>query len=223
VTLGAATVEPGTGITMNGTTYTANATVLGIKPPAILAFDKDGDGYPLTVNAVTAQSAGFALSVDPNGGFNASVTAAGSYTFTYNAKNSQGTVSSGTATVTLNFPAATGLSVKVLDGADKSTVIGDYRWIIEEDRTFYVNPNCTTNPPAAGCPGATTPGLGTTGIVPTFGTNFHTSYMPLVATGCTGPLSCEGGQTIFDPTTGTHINAVCDLGNGVCRPDTAGN
>src|SRR4029077_1259390 len=75
---------------------------------------------------------------------------------------------------------------------------------------------------AAGCPGATTTGLGTTGIVPTFGTNFHTSYMPLVATGCTGPLSCEGGQTIFDPTTGTHINAVCDLGNGVCRPDTSG-
>jgi hypothetical protein len=223
VTLGAATVEPGSGITMNGATYTANATVLGIKPPGILAFDKDGAGYPLTVNAVTAQSAGLTLSVDPNGGFNASVAAAGSYTFTYNAKNSQGTVSSGTATVTLNFPAATGLSVKVLDGADKSTVIGDYRWIIEEDRTFYVNPNCTTNPPAAGCPGATTTGLGTTGIVPTFGTNFHTSYMPLVATGCTGPLSCEGGQTIFDPTTGTHINAVCDLGNGVCRPDTSGN
>jgi len=47
-------------------------------------------------------------------------------------------------------------------------------------------------------------------IVPTFGTNFHTSLQPLVATGCTGPLSCEGGQTIFDPTTGTHINAVCD-------------
>ncbi len=217
VTLGAAPLEAAAGITMNGTTYTANATVLGIKPPGILAFDKDGAGYPLSVNAVTGQSAGLTLSVDPNGGFNASVAAAGTYTFTYSAKNSQGTVSSSTATVTLNFPAATGLLVQVLDGADKATVISDYRWIIEEDRTFYVDPNCTTNPPPAGCPSAAS------GIVPTFGTNFHTSYMPLVATGCTGPLSCEGGQTIFDPTTGTHINAVCDLGNGVCRPDTSGN
>src|SRR5207248_777619 len=71
-------------------------------------------------------------------------------------------------------------------------------------------------------------GLGTTGIVPTFGTNFHTSYMPLIAAGCTGQLSCEGGQTIFDsdptsPTFGQHISAVCDLGNGVCRPDTSGS
>jgi len=85
-----------------------------------------------------------------------------------------------------------------------------------------VDLNCTVNPPAAGCPGATTAGIGTSGIVPTFGTNFHTSYMPIVATGCTGKLSCEGGQSIFDPTTGTHLNAVCDVGNGVCRPDTAG-
>jgi len=198
VTLGAAPVEPGSGITMNGTTYTANATVLGIKPPGILAFDKDGAGYPLSVNTVTAQSAGLTLSVDPNGGFNASVAGAGTYTFTYNAKNSQGTVSSSTATVTLNFPAATGLLVQVLDGANKSTVIGDYRWILEEDRTFYVDPKCTTNPPPVGCPSAAS------GIVPTFGTNFHTSYMPLVATGCTGPLSCEGGP---DDLRSDHRNS----------------
>src|SRR5207237_6838086 len=105
---------------------------------------------------------------------------------------------------------------KVLDGADKTTEITDYRWVIEEDRTFYVDPNCTTNTatPPAGCPVQT----GTT-VPPTFGVNFHTSYMPLVAAGCTGQLSCEGGQTIVTPT-GTHVNAVCDIGNGVCRPDT---
>src|SRR5205807_858318 len=32
-----------------------------------------------------------------------------------------------------------------------------------------------------------------------------------------------GGQPIFNPVTGTHDPAVCDLGNGVCRPDTSGN
>jgi hypothetical protein len=47
--------------------------------------------------------------------------------------------------------------------------------------------------------------------VPTFGVNFHTSYMPLVATGCTGPLSCESGQSI------AGVPVVCDGGNGVCR------
>src|SRR5262249_24022018 len=51
------------------------------------------------------------------------------------------------------------------------------------------------------------------GIVPTFGTNFHTSYMPVIAAGCTGALSCESGQTLLGQP------AVCDQGNGVCRTD----
>jgi hypothetical protein len=224
VNLNAAPLEAASGIVMNPISYNANATFLKIGSPGVLSVDKDLLGYPLTVNAASVTpGAGLTLLVDANGGFNASAATPGTHTFTYRAQNSQGTVSASSATVTLNFPAATALGVTVLDGTDKSTLIADYRWIIEEDRTFYVDPNCTTNPPAAGCPGATTGGLGTTGIVPTFGTNFHTSYMPLIAAGCTGPLSCEGGQTIFDPATGTHINAVCDLGNGVCRPDTAGN
>src|SRR5204862_151095 len=97
----------------------------------------------------------------------------------------------------------------------------DCRWISEQDRTFYVNRNCTANPPPAGSPGATTPVLGTTRVVPPSGTNFHTSYMPLVATGCTGPLSCESGQSMLDPAgSGAHIDAVCDIGNGVCEPGT---
>src|SRR5438105_1174558 len=231
VNLAPAPVEPATGIAMNGTTYNANGTFLKILPPGILAFDKDAAGYPLTVNAASVTGgAGLTLSVDPNGGFSASVASCAPAapattcprTFSYHAQNSQGTVSAAPATVTVNFAPATGLTVRVLDGTDKTTVISDYRWIIEEDRTFYVNPNCTTNPPAAGCPGATTPGItGTPGIVPTFGTNFHTSYMPLIATGCTGPLSCEGGQMFFNPATGTHVNAVCDVGNGGCRPGNA--
>src|SRR5256885_1742822 len=49
--------------------------------------------------------------------------------------------------------------------------------------------------------------------------------MPLVATGCVGPagtaVACEAGQTIVDPATGNHVAAVCDVGDGVCRPGTA--
>src|SRR5437588_252224 len=216
VTLGAAPIEAASGITCTvpSPTYTSTvATALSIKPSGILSFCKDAAGYPLTVNAASVSgtmSPAGTVSVDPNGGFNASVGGAGTYSFSFKAQNSQGTVSAGTATVTLVFPAASNLAVRVLDGKTKAAV-NDYRWIIEEDRTFYLDPTKTTN----------TGGTTSTTVVPTYGTNFHTSYMPLVAAGCTGPLSCESGQTLVDPTTGSHAPAVCDIGNGVCRT-TAG-
>jgi len=200
-------LEANSGITMGNITYTSKvATHLSIAPPGILSVDRDAAGHPLTVAAGTVTPAtGLSVSVDPNGGFVADVTAAGTYTFTYNAQNSQGTQSATPATVTLIFPTPSNLAVTVYDPVTKAPIT-DYRWVIEEDRTFYVDPTCTTNLPASTCPGS---GGGT--IVPTFGTNFHTSYMPLVATGCTGPLSCESGQTVLG------VPAVCDIGNGVCR------
>jgi hypothetical protein len=211
VTLGAAPIEAASGITCPNSAFSSTvATTLSIKPPGILAGCKDAAGYPLTVNAASV-TAKFSISVDPNGGFNATVPGAGTYAFTFNAQNSQGTASATAATVTLTFPAATGPIVKLVDGSTKLPITGgdfgtgDFRWIIEEDRTFYINPACTDNPPAAGCPsfGA--------GLVPTFGTNFHTSYMPVVASGCTGDLSCESGQKLLG------ASAVCDVGNGICR------
>ena len=204
-------LEANTGIAMNGHTYTSNvATHLSIAPPGILLYDADAAGYPLTVNAtsVTPLMSGGSTSgtvmVDANGGFNATVPGPGTYTFTYKAQNSQNIVSSASATITLIFPQPSNLAVTVYDPVNKATIT-DYRWVIEEDRTFYVNPNCTTNPPPSTCPGSSG------GIVSTFGTNFHTSYMPVVATGCTGDLSCESGQTLLGQ------NAVCDVGNGICR------
>jgi len=203
------------GVTCTAGSFNANiATYVAIKTPGVLANCKDGAGLPLTVAAssVTA-TGGMTVLPDANGGFTAIAPAAGTYTFTFQAQNSQQTLSTAT-TVTVVFPAGSGLTVNVLDGQDKTTAITDYRWIIEEDRTFFVDPNCSANPPPAGCPTAAS------GIVPTLGTNFHTSYMPYVAQGCTGPLSCEYGQTAFNPATGTHTAVVCDVGNGQCRPDT---
>ncbi len=215
VTLGASNIVD-SGITCTAATYNANtATYLAIKTPGVLANCKDAANLPLTATAFTATPP-FTVLGDANGGFTA--TAGGTNTFTFQAKNSLGTLSAPT-TVTLVFPAGSGLTVNVLDGYDKTTQITDYRWIIEEDRTFYIDPRCTANPPPTGigCPA-----LGS-GIVPTLGTNFHTSYMPYVAQGCTGPLSCEAGQTAFNPATGTHDPVVCDIGNGQCRPDTTGS
>jgi hypothetical protein len=235
VTLGAATVEGASGIAIGNKTYTSNlGTTISIKPGGVLTTpwdgcapsntnlcrDIDAAGYPLSVVTPVTSATGLAVSMDTNGGFNASVTTPGTYTFTYKVQNSQGTQSTGAATVTLIFPTPSNLQVTVLDGKDKKTVISDYRWIIEEDKTFFVDPaktattggplDCTTNPSACSVP-------------LTFGVNFHTSDMPYVAQGCTGLLSCEEGQTVIDPTTGLHNLAVCDVGNGVCRPDTTGN
>src|SRR5882757_463936 len=215
VTLGAGNAGTAAGITVNPKSYTSNlATFLKIESPGILLGDKDALGYPLTVNAASVTPvSGLTLSVDKGGAFTASVASPGTYTFSYKAQNSQGTVSAAAATVTLTFPQASGLAVTLLDGVDKTTTVGDYRWIIEEDRTFFIDPKCQSNPLPATCPLATS--QGTPAI---FGTNFHTSYMPVVAQGCTGPTSCESGQSFINPATGADEPAVCDGANGVCRP-----
>jgi hypothetical protein len=252
VTLGAASVEAASGIVMNNIAYTSNeAAHLKIAPPGPLSVDKDLAGYPLSVvTPITATSGGMTISMDPNGGFNATLatpcttataTAATATTpagctasFTYNAKNSQGTPSTTAATVSITFQAASNLQVTVIDGMSKLALPGtpqDYRWVIQEDRSFYVNPLNTTNTSTTGGTNAST-----------YGVNFHASDMPYVAQGCTGPKSCEGssaaavGQTMIDTgavctapgvpagcsaTAGQHIPAVCDVGNGVCRPDTS--
>ena len=201
VTLGLSTVAGG--ITCTPSSFSANmATYLAVKTPGVLAGCKDSANLPLTVKSATGPGL-TTLLADSNGGFTAVAPAANTYPVSFTVQNTSGQTATVTANVT--FPAGSGLTVKVLDGYDKTTPITDYRWVIEEDRTFYVDPNCQTNPPAAGCPTAAT------GIVPTLGVNFHTSYMPFVAQGCTGPLSCENGQTVL----GTP--AVCDVGNGACR------
>jgi hypothetical protein len=220
-TSGSGCLEAASGITCNipspaytsavGPTTTLSAS-LSIKPPGLLAYCKDAAGYPLTISGatsstplpVTLSGAGTGhATIDQNGSFNATVSGSGgTYTLTFTPQNSQGTQGS-PVNAQLSFPTPSGLAVTVLDPTNNLTIT-DYRWIIEEDRTFYVDPNCTTNPPGPGCPS----------VVPTFGVNFHTSYMPVVASGCIGPagaIACETGQTLLGQP------AVCDVGNGVCR------
>src|SRR5467141_4175552 len=234
----------GTAPSAGNTTYNANvAGYLAIKTPGVLSFDSDPSGYPLQVAVSTvAPASGLAVTMSPDGAFTATLgtpnTAPATYTFNYQAQNSQGTFSN-TATVTINFLVPSNLQVTVVDGVTKiplpqvaganGVLTQDFRWIIEEDRSYYVDPNNTTN--------TTT---GTTGptAAPTYGVNFHTSNMPYVAQGCTGPNSCESGQTMLDtgtpcgatpgvpagcsPTAGTHQPAVCDVGDGSCRIVAAG-
>ena len=216
VTLGASSITNDS-ITCTAPSYTSSmATYLAVKTPGVLAGCKDAANLALTVATSTiAPSAGLAVTPDANGGFNASVSAAGSYTFTFQAKNSQGTLSS-PVTVTLTFPQPSNLAVTVKD-PQSGAILTDYRWIIEEDKTFYVNPNCTTTTTTAqpGCPTWSS----TNGVPPTFGVNFHTSHMEYVSQGCTGQLSCEAGQSVLG------VPMACNVGDGACTtpdPGTGG-
>ena len=206
--------------TAGNQSYMSNvAAQLRIASPGVLAYATDPSGLPMTA-AIVGSATGGTVTLNPDGSFTATPTtvptgnATATLTFKYNAVNSQKTSSATPGTVTVTFKAGSGLAVAVKD-ANTGTAITDYRWIIEEDRTFYIDPACqvnsTTNRPAT-CPPLP---------VPSIGTNFHTSYMPVVASGCVGQFACEFGQTVYDPATNTHKPTVCDIGNGVCRTDGA--
>jgi hypothetical protein len=248
VTLGASTLSGNP--TAIAKSFTApSATYIKIPSPGLLIGNSDPSGLPLSVVTTTAPTiTGGTVVLDAQGGFVASLssapTTATTVNFSYTVQNSQGRTASGTVNVT--FPTPSNLNVKVVDaqayancqgdGTCISGLVGmtDYRWIIEEDKTFWVDPNCTTNASITtpGCP-TVVPGTAGQTTIPTFGTNFHASHMDYVMQGCTGPLSCEAGQTMLDTrpactgtnaavcsgTAGMHIPAVCDLGNGACRPD----
>src|SRR5882762_1542987 len=218
--------------TANNDSYTSSiASRLQISPPGVLVNDTDPFKLPLTARIVGAPNSscpavngvngvlvsGMCVNLNADGSFTAVRTTGATgtpLTFQYNAVNSQKTSSATPATVTVTFKVPTGLTVAVKD-AKTGQAIKDYRWIIEEDRTFYIDPNCQVNSTNPALRPASCPPL----PIPTLGTNFHTSYMPVVASGCvvplTGGISCELGQSLG----GTA--AACDVGNGACRTDVA--
>ena len=129
---------------------------------------------------------------------------AGTYTFTYQTQNSQGTVSAG-STVTLIFPAGRVLRLSWWTVQDKTATI---RTIAGSSRRTA---RSTSTPIAPRTPACGLPDFGS-GVVPTLGTNFHTSYMPFVAQGCTGPLSCEVDRRVWvSPRFATSATACAGL------------
>src|ERR1700730_10309424 len=228
VTLGACTGTClGGAAVANPKAYTSSiASRLHIGAPGVLSNDTDPAGHPLTA-VPTGSVTGGTVTLNADGSFTVVPTtpptgiATSIVTFQYNAVNSQKTASATPAQVPVTFSGGSGLQVHVFDAPtyQKSITAGstttavelhDYRWIIEEDRTFNIDPACqvNANPRPAGCPALP---------VPSLGTNFHTSYMPVVAAGCVATVACEFGQTLVNPATGVHSPAVCDLGNGVCE------
>ena len=172
------------------------ASRLQINAPGVLQNDIDPNGFSLKASKVgNGTCADVQLNAD--GSFVATGAGGTTCSFTYNAVNSQNTASEAAASVTLTFPLASNLAVHVKD-AKTGGELADYRWIIEEDQTIPIDANVETT-------STETP-------VRNAAINFHTSHMPVVAQGCVGPVSCESGQTLL------HEPAVCDIGNGQCRP-----
>ncbi|MBN3787812.1 Ig-like domain-containing protein [Burkholderia sp. Ac-20353] len=214
--------------TANDAKFTSNiALQLQVGAPGVLASASDPAGLPLTAqliptNGVSATNGNVTL--NPDGSFTAMptkpLTGSGAstqtVTFQYKVTNTQNVQSTTTGKVTVTFNPGSGLVVNVMDAPSMApgaipVKLTDYRWIIEEDRTMQIDPACQVNS-STGRPSYCPPLP-----VPSLGTNFHTSYMPVVAAGCVGAVACESGQMVYDQASKTHMAAVCDVGNGVCR------
>src|SRR5438270_5214089 len=177
--------------TANPDSYTAVVTSrLQVSPPGVLANDDAGtSGLALSAAIDTCTPAagyicltGSQITLNSDGSFVAAPPTAGvNYMFQYHAVNTQKTASAPT-TVTITVPNPTGPTVNIKD-AKNGIAINDYRWIVEEDRTFFVDPKCQVNTGSGPRPldsrGQPCPPL----PVPGLGTNFHTSHMPVVAQG----------------------------------------
>jgi hypothetical protein len=200
----------------NGTFTSKIATRLEVAPPGVLAFATSPSGLALTaVPSATATSCS-SVTLNPDGSFTAVNTGANALTcsFNYNVSTSTKQTSTAEGTITVNFLAPSNLAVNVYDAPSQKpgstpVKITDYRWIIEEDRTLWIDPKCQINTTGTRLDsrGNACPPL----PVESLGYNFHTANMPVVAQGCTGAVSCEGGQTVQGSP------ATCDIGDGVCR------
>ncbi len=217
----------------NNDSYTSGtASLMRVAAPGVLRNDTDPHGYPLT--AVTVVPSGVTVTLGADGSFTAVPATAGTCgppagcSFTYQAKNSQAILSN-VATATLIFQPGSGLLVTVHDAKSKAAIT-DYKWIIEQDLTLHIDPACQVNTGTAarptGCPALPAGSI----APPTPATQFHASYSPVIAAGCTGPQSCGQGQTVYDAgtpcttpgvpvgcsaTAGQHVRAACD-GYGIC-------
>jgi hypothetical protein len=203
--------------------FTSNiASRLQVPSPGVLAFVANPSGLSLTATGAivpgSAASTCGSVTLSADGSFTATPTttptgiATATCTFTYNVSTSTKQTSTADGVITVTFNGANNLAFTVKD-AKNGLAINDYRWIVEEDRTFWIDPMCQINRtgPRVDSRGNACPAL----PVESLGYNFHTANMPVVAQGCVGTVSCEAGQTLGGAP------AVCDIGDGKCRVDAA--
>lgn len=164
----------------------------------VLGNDVDPDGNALTAVLDGGPVAG--LTLNPDGSFE--YTGA-STTFNYHAND--GSLNSGSAAVTINVVTPSNIALNVTE-PDGTTTVDSYRWIVQEDATFHVDPASPPNP------------------WDMLSTNFHKSYMPVIAQGCVG-TECQTDnpvipvaaftQAVLDPARHYYVSVLPnDAGTG---------
>jgi len=169
-------------------TNTIGGTIT-VAAPGVLGNDSDADGDSLT--AVLEGTSDVVL--DANGSFTYSGTGT---TFNYHADDGNGN-SSGSVSVVLTMDPASGFGLTVKEHGIAGTPVTDYRWTLEEDAMWQPDP---LNP-----------------VDDTLATNFHRSYMPVVAQG-TG--AAEFAQLALDSTKHYYVSV---LPLDAVNEDSAGN
>jgi len=124
----------------------------------VLGNDSDPDGDALT--AVIEGTAPAGLTLNPDGSF--TYTGGSATSFSYRA--SDGSMQSDAVSVQINFNPVANITLHVQDPS--GAAVDSYRWIVQEDATYNIDPAAPLAPSA------------------TLSTNFHKSYMPVVAQGC---------------------------------------
>jgi FtsP/CotA-like multicopper oxidase with cupredoxin domain len=135
---------------------------ISVSAPGVLGNDSDPDGDTMTA-VLDAPVAGVTL--NPDGSFTYDGSG-GSTFFTYQAVDENGAPSAAPATVTLNINPVANIALDVHDPS--GAPVASYRWIVQEDATYNIDPDAPVANSA------------------TLSTNFHKSYMPVVAQGCVG-------------------------------------
>ena len=169
---------------------TVGSTVTVDAAHGVLGNDADPDGDAL--NAVLEGGPVAGLTLNPDGSFE--YTGAG-VTFNYHANDGAADSNSIAVTIDVGTPSGLVLDVHDPDGAS----VTSYRWIVQEDATFHVDPATPPDP------------------ADMLSTNFHKSYMPVVAQGCVGtecatdnpviPVA-EFTQAVLDPARHYYVSVL---------------
>ena len=168
-----------------------------VAKPGVLGNDVDNDGDVLTAGPAQSVSPGLSVTMNGDGSFTATAANPGTYTFQYLAKDAA--LQSAPATVTLQFGAVSNLSMTVVDPTvTPNQTISEYRWLVEEDRTWHHE--------------------GFNPVAPSQALDFHASNMPVVGQGCVGALCTEQvpiSDVVLDPTKYYYVSVLPnDAGSG---------
>ncbi len=156
-----------------------------VAAPGVLGNDADADGDTLTA-VLDAPPASGTLTLNPDGSFSyVGGTPGTTVTFTYHAEDDLSASDPVIVTLIVNPVADIALTVQDPAGA----AVTDYRWIVQEDATFHVDPYA---PPP---------------LTDTLSTRFHKSYMPIVAQ---GRGAAEFAQVALDPAKHYYVSVLPD-------------